>query len=72
VDLKTGQVINPQATGVNYISRGIRIPKDGNKLGRPRKDFWNEPVKIFTEEEAREHDLKRAGIMDRLANLRNK
>jgi len=72
VDLKTGQVVNPQAAGVNYISRGIRIAKDGNKLGRPRKDFWNEPVKIFTEDEAREHDLKRAGMLDRLAQLRNK
>jgi hypothetical protein len=72
VDLTTGQVIVPPATGVYYVSKGIRMPKPGNKLGRPRKDFWNEPVKIFTEEEAREHELKRAGMLDRLAQLRNK
>jgi len=72
VDLKTGQVIIPPAAGANYVAKGIRVPKPGNKLGRPRKDFWNEPVQIFTEEEAREHSLKRAGILDRLNELRNK
>ena len=72
VDLKTGQLAIPAATGVNYISKGIRIAKPGKELGRPRKDFWNEPVKIFTEDEAREHSLTRAGILDRLNELRNK
>jgi hypothetical protein len=72
VDLKNGCLINPQAAGVNYISQGIRVAKPGNRLGRPRKDFWNEPVKIFTEDEAREMSLKQAGMLDRLAALRNK
>jgi hypothetical protein len=72
VNLETGQVLNPEAAGVNYISRGLRTAKPGNKLGRPRKDFWNEPVQIFTEEQAREMSLKQAGILDRLSELRNK
>lgn len=74
VDLKTGKVIeNPNnGLGVNYVARGLRTAGPGNRLGRPRKDFWNEPVKIFTEEQAREHELKRADMLDRLANLRNK
>ena len=72
VDLATGKIIPPQATGANYVAQGLRKAKPGNQLGRPRKDFWNEPVKIFTEDEAREISLKHAGILDRLANLRNK
>jgi hypothetical protein len=70
VDLETKQVIVPPATGVNYVSKGIRMPKPGNRLGRPRKDFWNEPVQIFTEEQARDHYLKRADLLDRLETLR--
>ena len=72
VDLKNGCLVAPQNAGVNYIARGLRTAGPGAKLGRPRKDFWNEPVKIFTEDEAREHSLKRADMLDRLANLRNK
>jgi len=72
VDLTTGQVINPKGVGVNYISQGIRIPKPGAKLGRPRKDFWNEPVKIFTEDQAREQESRRAELLDRLQEMRNK
>jgi len=72
VDLKNGCLINPSGAGVNYISRGLRTAKPGNRLGRPRKDFWNEPVQIFTEEQAREMSLKQAGILDRLSELRNK
>ena len=72
VDLTTGKVIPPQATGSNYVAQGLRKAKPGNRLGRPRKDFWNEPVKIYTEDEAREISLKHAGMLDRLAQLRNK
>ena len=72
VDLATGKIIPPPATGANYVAQGLRKAKPGNQLGRPRKDFWNEPVKIYTEDEAREISLKHAGILDRLANLRNK
>lgn len=71
VDLKTGQLVI-SATGVNYISKGIRIPQPGKELGRPRKDFWNEPVKIFTEEQAREQEARRAELLDRLQEMRNK
>ena len=74
VDLNTGQVIEAGSSGrgVYYVSRGLRIPKPGAKLGRPRKDFWNEPVKIFSDEEAREQESRRADLLDRLHAMRNK
>jgi hypothetical protein len=73
VDLKTGKIILPVAAGNNYVSQGLRIAKPGNRLGRPRRrDFWNEPVQIYTEDEAREISLKHAGMLDRLNELRNK
>lgn len=72
VDLKTGQLTNSQGVGRNYISQGLRTASPGTKLGRPRKDFWNEPVKIFTEEQAREQEARRAELLDRLQEMRNK
>jgi hypothetical protein len=72
IDLKTGKIITPPPVGVNYVNQNLRQAQPGNRLGRPRKDFWNEPVRIYTEEEAREQSLKHAGMLDRLAQLRNK
>ena len=74
VDLVTKQVIeNPNSgKGIYYIARGLRKAKPGNKLGRPRKDFWNEPVQVFTEEQAEEQRARHADMLDRLAALRNK
>lgn len=71
VDMKNACLVAP-VTGVNYVNKGIRIARPGKELGRPRKDFWNEPVKIFTEDQAREQESRRADLLDRLQEMRNK
>lgn len=72
VDIVNRRVIPPAPVGTNYVAQGLRKARPGNSLGRPRKDFWNEPVQIYSEDEAREINLKHAGMLDRLAQLRNK
>ena len=73
VDLATGKVIPPgNNTGVYYQARGLRTAGPGKTLGRkPKQAFWNEPVRIFTEAEAEEHRSRHAGMLDRLAQLRD-
>lgn len=73
VDLATGKIIQPaNNTGVYYQARGLRTAGPGKTLGRkPKQAFWNEPVKIYTEEEAAEIRLRHAGMLDRLAQLRD-